>query len=186
MLTTEILDIVIKLFERHKIEYMITGSFAGNLHGVPRATFDADIVIKTSTEPFKDFLHEIATEFYVECESPQEILCQQKIFYIIHYKTGFKFDIIPIINRKYSIVEFSRRKLVDFMGLKCWFASPEDTILAKLEWAKMGNSERQFNDALGIAKVQGNNLDWSYLEEWSNELSVFIFPKRIKEQIGDV
>ena len=38
-------------------------------------------------------------------------------------------------------------------------------ILAKLEWSKMAGSERQSNDALSVAKIQGDNLDRAYLEQ---------------------
>ncbi len=183
MLTKETLQTVISLFEKYGIEYMITGSLASNLHGVPRATFDADIVIKTSINALDGFLNEIRKDFYVEYETPDEIVFQQKIFNIVHYKTGFKFDIIPIKNRKFSEVEFKRRQQVEFLGSKCWFSSPEDTILTKLEWTKFGSSERQFNDALGIAKVQSVNLNWEYLNLWAKELSVFELVEKIKREL---
>ena len=45
-----------------------------------------------------------------------------------------------------------------------YMASPEDTILTKLEWYRMGGevSDRQWNDLLGVFKVQGTNLDFAY------------------------
>lgn len=38
-------------------------------------------------------------------------------------------------------------------------ATPEDVLLAKLEWAKSGDSERQLEDAAGILKIQAGALD---------------------------
>ncbi len=172
MIQKEILYKVIQLFEKYKIDYMISGSFASNLHGVPRATFDADIVIKIDTESLKKFSDEVSNDFYVEIESADDIIKNRKIFNVIHYDTGFKIDLIPIKKREFSEVEFHRRQMVDFMGMKCWFSSAEDTLLTKLEWAKMGNSERQFQDALGIVKVQSDKLDWVYLNKWAKELGV--------------
>jgi hypothetical protein len=58
------------------------------------------------------------------------------------------------------------------LSSKYWFASPEDVILTKLEWAKTGESERQFRDALGIAQIQMENLDKDYLVFWANALNL--------------
>ncbi|MGB3339966.1 MAG: hypothetical protein WBB37_00600 [bacterium] len=172
MIQIEILLGIIDLFEEYNIEYMITGSFASNLHGFPRATFDADVVIKAEVESLEQLTNEISKDFYVEKAFDEEILDKQGMFNIIHYETGFKIDIIFIKRRGFSRTEFDRRQLINFAGCRCWFSSPEDTILSKLEWAKLGGSERQFNDALGVAKVQSEKLDWTYIRKWAKELNV--------------
>ncbi len=52
-------------------------------------------------------------------------------------------------------------------------SSPEDTILAKLRWAKLsGGSEKQFTDALRVYEVQRGKLDMEYLELWAKTLDV--------------
>lgn len=61
---------------------------------------------------------------------------------------------------------------VEFAGGMYWFSSPEDTILAKLEWSKKGDSERQFLDAVNVAKVQAKNLDFEYLRYWAADLQI--------------
>jgi hypothetical protein len=45
-------------------------------------------------------------------------------------------------------------------------------MIAKLEWSKMGESERQIRDAAGIIQVQGSALDVSYVEHWVAELQL--------------
>jgi hypothetical protein len=45
-------------------------------------------------------------------------------------------------------------------------------ILAKLEWSKLGDSERQFTDALNVARIQGEKLDREYLEKWARDLDL--------------
>jgi hypothetical protein len=54
------------------------------------------------------------------------------------------------------------------------FASPEDTLLHKLIWYKLGNqvSDRQWGDVLGVLKVQGEALDHEYLDHWAPLLDV--------------
>jgi hypothetical protein len=47
-----------KLGERG-IPYMITGSFASNIHGIPRATQGADIVIEVEQETLERFFESL-------------------------------------------------------------------------------------------------------------------------------
>jgi len=42
--------------EKHKVRYMLVGGLAMNLHGVPRATMDVDIVLALDTSNLKAFL----------------------------------------------------------------------------------------------------------------------------------
>ena len=57
-------------------------------------------------------------------------------------------------------------------GISCWVLSPEDTILAKLEWIKAAPSERQQGDVAGVIEVQGDALNRDYLADWSERLGV--------------
>ena len=53
-------------------------------------------------------------------------------------------------------------------------ASPEDTILAKLEWYRAGGetSERQWSDLLGVLRTKHATLERGYLEEQADGLGV--------------
>jgi hypothetical protein len=52
--------------------------------------------------------------------------------------------------------------------------SPEDVILLKLEWFRLGGemSDRQWGDILGVLRVQAGQLDADYLDHWAAELGV--------------
>jgi hypothetical protein len=66
------------------------------------------------------------------------------------------------------------------MGLKMQVSSPEDTILAKLRWAKLsGGSEKQFTDALRVYEVQSGKLNIDYMEHWAKKLDVESLWKRL-------
>ena len=53
-------------------------------------------------------------------------------------------------------------------------ATAEDIILAKLEWYRLGNevSERQWNDVLGLLRLQGAALDLAYLRSSAADLGI--------------
>jgi len=168
----EALGLVLDKLEGCGIDYMLTGSFASNMHGVPRATYDADIVIEVEPGSLDEFVRSLGNEFYVNREAAREAVSSRGMFNVIHLESGFKVDFILKKNRPFSEQEFSRREKGVFLGESRWFATPEDVLLAKLEWSKLGESERQFPDAVNVAKVQGERLDRSYLEKWAKELGI--------------
>lgn len=75
-------------------------------------------------------------------------------------------------NRPYSVEEFRRRKPERILGVDVFVATPEDTVLTKLEWAAMSGSERQLRDVTGILDVKREDLDRAYIERWAQELDV--------------
>jgi len=52
--------------------------------------------------------------------------------------------------------------------------TPEDILLQKLRWFRLGNevSERQWRDVLGIVRTQGKKLDDSWLLRGAQTLGV--------------
>ena len=58
--------------------------------------------------------------------------------------------------------------------LELYFATAEDTVLAKLDWYRKGAgvSDRQWRDLLGVLKIQAGSLDHAYLVHWAGELGV--------------
>jgi hypothetical protein len=70
------------------------------------------------------------------------------------------------------------------LGAHVFVATAEDTILAKLEWAQRGESERQLRDVAGILAMRGPDLDRVYLERWAAELGVEALLARVRTQAG--
>ncbi len=64
------------------------------------------------------------------------------------------------------------------------FASPEDTLLHKLVWYKLGHkvSDRQWGDVLGVLKVRADSLDRDYLDHWARVLEVSNLLDRARRQ----
>ncbi|HYW11966.1 MAG TPA: hypothetical protein VE871_08415 [Longimicrobium sp.] len=61
---------------------------------------------------------------------------------------------------------------VHLVGTDVPVASPEDVIIAKMEWARMGESARQLEDAAKMLRVRFRELDHEYLEHWVRELNL--------------
>ncbi|RKY83037.1 hypothetical protein DRP98_08040 [candidate division KSB1 bacterium] len=43
-------------FQKHEVKYVVIGGIAAVLHGVPRATFDLDILIEATPDNAQRFL----------------------------------------------------------------------------------------------------------------------------------
>lgn len=85
---------------------------------------------------------------------------------------GWKADLIVRKRRVFSEVEFGRRVRASLLGMDLWIATAEDTIIAKLEWAKRASSDRQLRDVAGIVAVQGGDLDTAYIVRWVRRLGL--------------
>ena len=162
-----------------KIPYMIGGSLASSIHGVFRSTNDIDIVADLEEQHVTQFVSQLAGEFYLDPETMREALHQGRPFNVIHFASGYKFDIFPVAGISYYQTQLKRCGVQEVAisegeSVRCSVATAEDMILAKLAWYRAGgeHSERQWNDVRGIRSVQGDRLDRTYMREWAQRLGV--------------
>lgn len=94
------------------------------------------------------------------------------MFNVIDSTSGWKVDLIIRKSRPFSLSEFARREPLDIEGTRVWVATVEDTIVAKLEWARLGGSARQLEDVAALLAVTGDRLDRAYVERWVAELGL--------------
>ena len=172
MTQEEVVARVVEVLERSGVPYMIAGSFASNLHGRPRMTQDADIVVDVDEAAALRLARTLAPEFYVSEVAVREAVRLRRLFNVIHFDTGLKVDLIVRKQRPFSVEELGRRERGPLGARDAAFATAEDTILTKLEWARDGASDRQYGDALGVIAVQAARLDWGYLERWADTLGL--------------
>jgi hypothetical protein len=154
--------------EAADIPYFVTGSFASSAHGVPRSTNDIDIAIAPSRGQLVKLLKQFPRDqFAAEVEDALDAFEHQSLFNIVDYATMWKVDFIIITQpTPFDAARFSRRGVVEIAGVRLYTASPEDILLTKLWWAKLGESERQVSDSVGILQVQRETLDLTYIEHW--------------------
>lgn len=168
---------VIAVLEHMGITYLIAGSFASSFYGLARYTNDADLVAEIKTEQAADLFRALEPDFYVNERSIQRAVDTGRHFNVIHSETQFKVDIFTPKPGGFAAKELARRQEREFgTGSRhtAFFASPEDTVLAKLEWYRRGNevSDTQWRDVVTVLKVQRNRLDLEYLRQSATELAV--------------
>lgn len=173
MTADEVFRRVVGALDQAGISYMLTGSFAGAYHGAPRATQDIDVVVAPTEDQLRSLVARLpTTEYYVDEAAALEALREQGQFNIIDLATGWKVDLIVRKARPFSREEFDRREVVKFQGMRLAVATIEDVLIAKLEWAKLGESERQIEDAARLLRIRAADLDRGYLERWIEQLGL--------------
>ena len=171
--TQQVLCEVVAALDELGIRYALGGSMASSLHGTMRFTFDADILIEPLPGCEEDFVARFALPYDVSLEAVRRAVRDRASFNVIHTETGFKVDFF-IQKRAFDQSVLTRRMPSETPQGRIEIVSPEDIILLKLEWYRLGNeaSERQWEDVLGVVRVQGDRLDRAYLDQWARELGV--------------
>jgi len=167
---------VIQVFDRLGITYFIGGSVASMIHGVTRATLDADFVCDVRVEHIEPLVSELEADFYIEPEQIRDAINRKTSFNLIHQESMFKIDVFIPKTRQFEQLQLARRVEVTIgqPESKAWVASVEDTVLAKLDWFRQGGetSERQWRDVLGVLKTKSAHLDTDYLQETAKLLGI--------------
>ncbi|WP_019499845.1 hypothetical protein [Pseudanabaena sp. PCC 6802] len=169
---------IARIFDRLAIPYYVGGSVASSLQGEIRATEDLDLVADLTRSQADLLINEMSGEFYISDVAVDDALSgRTSSFNTIHQATIEKADIFILRNDAFSRSKMSRRLLYksqDKTDAAFYLCSAEDIILQKLVWLKMtrNESQKQWRDILGVMKLQGESLDFSYLWGWANTIGV--------------
>jgi hypothetical protein len=169
---------VVEALERLGVSYYIGGSIASQAYGAVRSTLDVDLVADLRPEHVAPLVEALRKTYYVSAPMISEAVARRSCFNVIHTSTSFKVDVFCAKNRVYDRLAMrrARKDSIDAANPSAQFAlaSPEDIVLAKLEWFRLGDevSGKQWTDVVIVLKVQQHCLDRQYLETWAVELGV--------------
>jgi hypothetical protein len=141
-------------------------------------TADVDLVAELLPSHVAAFAQALRRDYYVDERMILDAIARKSCFNVIHSSTSFKVDVFAVKDRPYDRQVMNRieERCIDEEVPTSRFSlsSAEDTLLAKLEWYRLGDevSERQWSDVVGVIKVNAALLDRQYLEHWAGELGV--------------
>jgi hypothetical protein len=180
----ELLRRIIQILDGLEIAYMVTGSVTSSLQGEPRSTHDLDLVVDLTESAADRLLVALPpSDFYVSEPAIREALARRTTFNLVDLAGGDKVDFWILTDEPFDRSRFSRKRIVEALGLRFPVSAPEDTILMKLRWAKLsGGSQKQFTDALRVYEVQHGILDLDYLNEWASRLGVESLWQQLRDE----
>jgi hypothetical protein len=120
---------VFRSFQRHDVKYVVIGGIASILHGVPRATFDLDILIEATPDNAQRLLDALieAGLGTAALTSSVAVLANE----ITIFKDRVRVDVqtsTPGLNFSEA---WSRRKIVTYRGQDFFILSKQDLINSK-------------------------------------------------------
>ncbi len=180
---------VVETLEQLGVDYHIGGSVASSVYGFARSTLDADLVADLRLQHVDPLADLLRTEYYLDEGAIRGAIERCSSFNLIHLETMLKVDIFIPKEQAFDKMAAQRTQSMplDKTTSRTYrLASPEDVVLHKLTWYKVGGgvSERQWGDVLGVLKVQAHALDRSYLRLWATRLEVADLLRRAFEEAG--
>jgi hypothetical protein len=120
---------VFKSFQRHNVRYVVIGGVASVLYGVPRVTFDLDILIEASENNAKLLLTALAEAGFgtAALTNPQDV--------VSHEITIFKDKVRIDVQTSTPGISFDdawlRRNTINYQGQDFFILSKADLIASK-------------------------------------------------------
>lgn len=170
MLAPDPIWLFIDKLEQAGIPYIVTGSVASIFYGEPRLTHDVDLVLHLDDNSIGQMerIFPLA-DFYCPPSDVIRIEAARRPyghFNLIHHGSGFKADIYlegqdPL--HKWALENRKRIQLTDRQSL--WLAPPEYLIIRKLEFHRLGGSDKHLSDIRGMLPQVGKTLDDDFLRQ---------------------
>lgn len=185
----ELLDHVVGVLEKLDIPYMIVGGLAAIIHGTPRFTRDADIVVDMQFRHIGPFVAEFPLDagYYADEYAIADSLIRGYPFNVLQSHTGAKVDLVPLSSGRVDHEAFARRVQLVYdqeLGRAAWFATAEDVIIAKLLAFHNTGSQKHAQDAHNVLAVNWHVLSFPQLAqsakvagiqpEWESMLEVVV------------
>ncbi|MCH8923080.1 MAG: hypothetical protein IIA67_08040 [Planctomycetes bacterium] len=183
----ELLAYAADQLQRLGVPYLITGSMATITYGEARFTNDVDIVADFELTHVDALLAAFPDpDYYCSRAAVEEAIRRRSQFNVIHPTSGLKIDFMIPADDEFNRSRLRRGRdiVVDDAGHQARFASPEDTILKKLQYYREGGSEKHVRDIKGVLMIQGDAIDFGYLEAWAESLGVIDLLRRIQKEVS--
>jgi hypothetical protein len=120
---------VFRLFQQHEVKYVVIGGIASVLHGVPRATFDLDILIEATAENVQRLLTAMEKAGFatVTMTNSEDVLANE----ITVFDDRIRIDVQTRTPGVSFQDAWNRRKTITYQGQNFFILSKEDLIRSK-------------------------------------------------------
>ena len=166
MTDQEIVFATIRALDAAGVEYMVVGSLSSNAYGFPRATQDADLVMKVDAASVSSLAKQLPEPLRLDPQMSFETVTGTNRFVVNAKRSHYKVELFLLSDDPHDRERFRRRVRGEAFGQSVWLPTPEDVIISKLRWSKHGKRSKDVEDIKGVLLVQRGKLDDAYLNRW--------------------
>jgi len=162
---------VCSFLDEAAVEYILVGGLAVGIWAEPRATVDIDFLVSIHINDVEDLKQRLteSNRFVFIYDKPMVF---GKITFLratIKSNTDISVDFL-FADDEFKNRALQRKESVKVNDFSVNISSPEDLIILKL----LSGREQDRLDARKILDIQRENLDWVYLQTWSEKLGIGI------------
>jgi hypothetical protein len=182
---TELLAVMLparRVLEELCIPYYLGGSIASSLHGMQQLAQDIDLVVDLGEQTLPSLFAALGQHYLLEEDEAREAVREHRPFPLIHLNSLMKVDVVFPKRDAFapSMRSLIRGYTLDERYPPIQLASAIEMILFKMQRYQRDERSRtdgmqddaEWNDILGMLKVQGPDLDLPLLEEWAGALAM--------------
>lgn len=167
MTGSQLLAQFVRFLNEREISYMVVGSFSSNFHGIPRATKDADLVVRFEGKSWVELSKDLPDGMKLDSQGRFEMVTATRKELIFTEGSLFEIELFHLSEDEFDQERFRRRIRVDLgEGEETWIATAEDVVVQKLRWLAKAGRQKDFSDVVDILVRQTDVLDFSYIEFW--------------------
>jgi hypothetical protein len=133
---------VASALERCGVRYLVRGSLASSVSGEPRSTLEVDLVVELGEERVPPLLAALGGGFHADGEAIRRAIRATSSANLVHLGSAIKVDLFVMGASPIDAEKMDRRfrlQIGEGEERSLWFYTPEDILLQKLRWYRLGN-----------------------------------------------
>lgn len=156
---------MVESLEEVGADYLVVGALAAANYGLTRSTMDADFVVVLKAHKLSEIVRRMGSAYQLDPQPGFELFTSRRIDVIHVIGTPFKIDVFGLADDPFDREQFQRRRKGLVSGRGVVLPTAEDVIVQKLRWSR----PKDWEDARDVMAVQGDALDWAYIERWCEQ-----------------
>jgi hypothetical protein len=162
---------VCSFLDEAAVEYMLVGGLAVGIWAEPRATVDIDFLVSIRINDVEDLKKRLteSNRFVFIHDKPMVFGKVSFLRATLKSNPDVSLDFL-FVDDVFKNEALKRKKAIQLADFSVNISTPEDLIILKL----VSGREQDRLDARKILDIQRENLDWDYLQTWSEKLGIGI------------